>query len=90
MYNSIVIVGRIKEIKSIDDYVYLKVTGKDKKGNEEIIDVKIDGMLANTVREDCDVGTIIGVKGEMFKENNDLKILGRKVTFLSTRKDLER
>ena len=104
MLNQIVLVGRltdnIKE-KNKKDFTVITLTVPRSFKNEEgayendFIDIKITGVVADNVKEFCKKGDIIGVKGRIQttiikKGNKDTKItelIGEKVTFLSTKSE---
>jgi single-strand DNA-binding protein len=97
MLNQIVLVGRmVEEVKIIEEnekkygYMDLKIqrSYKNNEGifEEDIIPVKLWGQVAENTCEYCKKGSIVGIKGRIENNNNELIIIADKVTFLSSRK----
>lgn len=89
MLNQIVLVGRIKEIQ--ENKVYLAIPRSYKNTNGEydtdIVPVRIDDSIGNNVREYCEKGDLLGVKGRVEQLPNSKRIIlkAEKVTFLSSK-----
>ena len=97
MLNQIVLVGRmVEEVKIIEEnekkygYMDLKIqrSYKNNEGifEEDIIPVKLWGQVAENTYEYCKKGDVVGIKGRIENNNNELIIIADKVTFLSSRK----
>ena len=97
MLNQIVLVGRmVEEVKIIEEnekkygYMDLKIprSYKNNEGifEEDIIRVKLCGQVAENTYEYCKKGDVVGIKGRIENNNNELIIIADKVTFLSSRK----
>lgn len=94
MLNQIVLVGRIKNM--LNDTIYLDVQRSTKNDNGEyehdIVPVKLSGTLLEKTLEYCNVGDVVGAKGRIQSEVNDIaedtriSIVAEKITFLSSRK----
>lgn len=104
MLNQVVLVGRLKEEvkpKNKKDFTIITLgvprSFKNEKGEYEtdFIDIKINGSIADNVKEYCKVGDILGAKGRiqttiLSKDNKDIKvteIVAEKVTFLSSKSE---
>lgn len=97
MLNQIVLVGRMVEnVKIVEEnekkygYMNLKIqrSYKNNEGifEEDIIPVKLWGQVAENTYEYCKKGDVVGIKGRIENNNNELIIIADKVTFLSSRK----
>lgn len=94
MLNQVVLVGRIKEeIENIDNKfseLTLAVQSSEKdEGGDYIIDYVpclLSGTIANTTKEYCKEGDIVGIKGKISLRYNEVVVITEKVTFLSTNK----
>jgi single-strand DNA-binding protein len=104
MLNQVVLVGRLtEEVKEKNKKGFIITTlgvprsWKNENGEYEtdFIDIKINGTIADNVKEFCKKGDIVGVKGRIQttiikKDNKDIKvteIVAEKVTFLSSKSE---
>ncbi len=95
MCNNYVLVGRIKEIKEDKTnkcaIVTLTVPQSFKNANGEhdtnFIDVRMFGSIAESTKEYCKIGDIVGVRGRLQKLENDkeLNVIAERVSFLSSK-----
>lgn len=98
MLNQVVCVGRIATmewLKDIDesdrDAVNLTLaiprTYKNTEGeyDTDFIPVILYGPIASNTTEYCKKGDIVGIKGRLAKEENQLALIAEKVTFLSSK-----
>ncbi len=95
MLNQIVLVGRIKEIKENKKNKYVVMTlaipqtfkNVDGEYDTNFIDIKMFGGIAESTKECCKIGDIVGAKGRVQKLENDkqLNIIAERVTFLSSK-----
>ena len=96
MLNNIVIVGRLNEIKNINEneIQITLATPRPFKNDEEVYETDyikaiLRGNVAKNTMEYCKNGDLIGIKGriEQYEDEEAPKIIGDKVTFLSTRSE---
>lgn len=89
MLNQIVLVGRIKEFKE-DNQIVIGVSRgyKNEQGEYEFDDITINYSddTYNTIKEYCQLTDMIGVKGRVETKNNQIIIIGDKITFLTNKK----
>lgn len=91
MLNNCVLMGRIKGLEFKENngekmgIMYLSIP----KDEENIIDVEIVlyENMTNNVKEYCDKGDLVGIKGKVDLVDNKTTIVAEKITFLSTRKN---
>ena len=96
MLNQTVIIGRVVELLSFEKDekklmdLKLAVPRDEKNKNGEyitdLIPCQVNGTMAHNVAEYCSVDDLVGVKGRLAVIDNTLKLVGEKVTFLSTKK----
>lgn len=87
------LIGRIHSFVELelDGYctVILKVTKDMKKSksddDSDYIDINLTGSIAQNMRDHCKEGDLVGVKGYLRKNQNDVSMVveAQKVTFLS-------
>ncbi len=100
MLNQIVLVGRLvqdPEIKELENgnkkvYIILGVPRSYKNSNgiyeTDFIPCKVGYPMCDGVKNYCEKGDLVGIKGRVTKLNNEaLEIVTEKVTFLSKRKE---
>ena len=96
MLNQFITVGRIiNDLSNDNNIVTIAVTRNYKNENGEfetdLIDILIQGIVAEKTMEYCKKGDIIGVKGYIRSEviDNIRKVLlvAERITFLSSKKD---
>lgn len=100
MNNHVVLIGRINnDIEKIemDDKLTYKLmlnisrNFKNQDGDYEndIIPVELMSYVGNTTFEYCKKDDLVGIRGRIeSKENNQIKIIAEKVTFLSNNRNL--
>lgn len=98
MLNNIVLVGRIvndleiKEnengVKQVNMVLAIPRNFKNANGEYEtdFIPVVIYKGIAENVSEYCKKGDIVGIKGRIQMQDNNIQIISEKVTFLSSKK----
>lgn len=90
MLNQFVTVGRINEInKDSDNNVYLKFDVKNNDGSSNILEARLTGAIAENTIKYCQINDMIGIKGSLVNENDNLIIQAEKLTFLSSKKENE-
>ena len=91
MHNMVYLIGRLSaDIKENDSSIKLAVTRAYKNENGEyetdFVEVKLFGaMLENTIKY-IKKGDLIGVKGRLQVENNQLIVIADKLSFLTSNK----
>ena len=94
MHNMVYLIGRLStDIKETDSSINLAITRQYKNENGEyetdFVDVKLFGaMLENTIKY-IKKGDLIGVKGRLQVENNQLIVIADKLSFLTSNKKEE-
>lgn len=81
MLNMFTVVGRINEIGN--DTIGVSVPNAEDKTKNNRLYIEIGVNMLNQIKEYCHIGDLIGVKGRIL--NN--KLVGEKVTFLSSAKN---
>ena len=88
MLNQAILVGRVWDM-SAENYIIVSIPRSYKNENGEyendMVKVTLEGTINNNTREYCHKGDIIGVKGRIRVDEDGMKIVGEKVTFLSSR-----
>lgn len=90
MLNQYVIIGRIKDLSKEDTItVAIPRNFKNEYGvyETDYIDVELRGEVNKKTHEYCEEGDVIGVKGRIVSNGKGMKVVGDKVTFLTTRRD---
>lgn len=93
MLNQIMLVGRIVEIKDNKENVVVTIAipqnYKNSNGEYDVnfIDCNLYKGIAESTKEYCKIGDVIGVKGRLQKLESDkqLKVIAERVTFLSSK-----
>ena len=91
MLNNCALVGRMKELEIKENngekigIMYLSV----RKNEEEnvVLEIVVYENMLNNVKEYCDKGDLVGIKGRVDLLGNKTAIIAEKITFLSSRKD---
>lgn len=88
MLNQAILVGRVWDM-SAENYIIVSIPRSYKNENGEyendMVKVTLEGTINDNTREYCHKGDIIGVKGRIRVDEDGMKIVGEKVTFLSSR-----
>ena len=82
MLNMFTILGRINEIGN--DTIGISVPDAEDKTENYNIYIEIGVNMVNQIKEYCNIGDLVGVKGKIIYNN---KLVGEKVTFLSNKKN---
>ena len=88
MLNSIVVVGKLKSILLVGDNYEIKLSIPRQYKNEDgvyesdLITIQVSNSIGKRVEENCTPSDTIGIKGRIETDN---KLIGEKVTFLSSR-----
>lgn len=88
MLNQVVLVGRIKEMHEGKIIISIPRNYKNEDGeyDNDLITVFVRGQLNNTVQDYCSIEDIVGVKGKVSAEKDNIIIKAEKITFLSASK----
>ncbi len=99
MINQVVLVGRLVEKPILEDdkkdcRIILAVPRSFKNENGEyetdFIDCQLYGNIAQNMVDWVNKGDVIGVRGRLQVVENNLLVIGEKVTFLSSKKEEEK
>lgn len=87
MLNQIVLVGRIESFKDIEKGIelILKIPRVLDREKEDFIPIIIKEGIAVNVKQYCNPGDVVGVKGSIYNEDG-IKIIAEKLTFLASTK----
>lgn len=90
MLNQVVMVGRLVKEPTKEELV-ISVTRnyKNKEGEYDSDIMKIYHKIPSIIEQNVHEGDLVGVKGRLETENNEIKIKAEKITFLSSRKGSE-
>lgn len=80
MLNMFTVLGRITEIGN--DTISVSVPDAENKTESHKLFIEIGVNMANQIREYYHIGDLVGIKGKILDNN---KLVGEKVTFLSSR-----
>lgn len=89
MLNQIVLVGTLKEVKSVDDVKVLVVDVERNFKNTEgiyehdFINVAAMGTLAQYA-EDIGIGSLVGIKGRLASNDETVTVVCEKISVLTT------
>ena len=74
---------------SAENYIIVSIPrsykNEDGEYENDMVKVTLEGTINDNTREYCRKGDIIGVKGRIRVDEDGMKIVGEKVTFLSSR-----
>lgn len=87
MMNNVLLVGRIVKLKEIDKTITLAISKsiKNKEGiyETDFIDVYLKGNLSKSVFEFCKKGDVIGIKGYLDRQDEELKVMAIQVSYIA-------
>ena len=90
MMNNVLLVGRIVKLKEIDKTIMLAIPKsiRNKEGiyETDFIDVYLKGNLSKSVFEYCKKGDVVGIKGYLDRQDEELKVMATQVYFIAQRK----
>ena len=88
MLNQVVLIGRIKEMHEGKIIISIPRNYKNEDGeyDNDLITVFVRGQLNDTVQDYCSIEGIVGVKGKVSTEKDNIIIEAEKITFLDTSK----
>lgn len=91
MLNNCVLMGRIEDLEIKENngvkmgIMYLSIP-KEKEENV-VLEIVVCENMINNVKDYCDKGDLVGIKGKIDLLDNKTTIIAEKITFLSTRKN---
>ena len=90
MLNQVVIVGRlVKEPTKEELVISVNRNYKNKDGEYDSDIMKIYHKISSIVEQNIHEGDLVGVKGRIETENETIKIIGDKLTFLAQKRSDE-
>ncbi len=103
MINQVVLTGRLVDRPILEETengkknttITLAVSRNYKNLNGEyeidFIPIKLFYQISESIYEYCEKGDLVGVRGRISRlSNNDMQIIGEKVSFLSSRRKVEK
>jgi len=87
--NQCILVGRIVDILEEKIIISVPRPYKEEKNGEYISDTipaTVRGSIYENVKEYCNKGDIVGIKGSIRSTNDNMEILVEKISFLSSKK----
>lgn len=97
MVNQVFLIGRIVEIKNIDNHTEITIsiprTYRNINGqyDNDLISCEISQRMIYELEKYCKLGNLVGIKGKIAKLDKDkeMRVIAEKMTFLSNRKTEE-
>jgi single-stranded DNA-binding protein len=83
MLNQVILVGRVKRIDKLAGIISIDIKRSNEK-DSYLIPVTINEGLIDSVSKYLIEGSTIGVKASLNMDNNILRIIGEKVTFINS------
>jgi single-stranded DNA-binding protein len=84
MLNQVVLVGRVIKIDKLTGIVSIDIKRQNEKGSD-LIPITLNEGFIESVLEYLTEGSTIGVKASLNIDNNILRIVGEKLTFINTK-----
>lgn len=86
MLNQVVMVGKIKEMLDNGFIVSVDRIVKSETGeyDNDDITVELTGEVLNNTKEYCQETDVVGIKGRLKNIDNNIIVVGEKISFLST------
>jgi len=84
MLNQVILVGRVNKIDKLAGIVSIDIKRPNDK-DSDLIPVNLNEGLIDSVLEYLSEGSTIGVKASLNIDNNILRIVGEKLTFINTK-----
>jgi len=82
MLNQVILVGRIDKVDKLAGIVSINIKKSNEK-DSDLIPVTLSEGLIESVRDYLTEGSTIGVKASLNIDNNILRIIGEKITFIN-------
>jgi len=86
MLNQVILVGRVNKIEKLAGIVSVDIRRPNEK-NSDLIPISLNEGLIGSVLEYLTEGSTIGVKASLQIDNNVLRIVGEKLTFINTKNE---
>lgn len=86
MLNQVILVGRVKRIDKLAGIVSIDIKRPNEK-DTDLIPVTLKDGLIDSVPKYLTEGSTIGVKATLNIDNNILRIIGEKVTFINSKNE---
>lgn len=86
MLNQVILVGRVNRIDRLAGIVLIDIKRTNDK-DSDLIPVTLNEGLIDSVLKHLTEGSTIGVKASLNIDNNILRIIGEKVTFINSKSD---
>jgi len=84
MLNQVILVGRVNKIDKLSGIVSIDIRRPNEK-DTDLIPITLNEGLIESVLEYLTEGSTIGVKASLQIDNNILRIVGEKLTFINTK-----
>mgnify|MGYP000041249249 CR=1 FL=1 len=84
MLNQVILVGRVNKIDKLAGIVSIDIKRPNDK-DSDLIPVNLNEGLIDSVLEYLSEGSTIGVKASLNIDNNILRIVGEKLTFINAK-----
>lgn len=86
MLNQVILVGRVNRLDKLAGIVSIDIKRQNEK-DSDLIPVTLNKGLMENVIEYLSEGSTIGVKASLQIDNNVLRIVGEKLTFINTKNE---
>jgi len=86
MLNQVILVGRVERLDKLAGIVEIKIKRTDDL-DSDVIPVNLYEGLMESVMEYLSEGSTIGVKASLKIDNNILRIVGEKLTFINSKQE---
>jgi hypothetical protein len=86
MLNQVILVGRVERLDKLAGIVAIKIKRTDEL-ESDVIPVNLNEGLMESVMEYLSEGSTIGVKASLKIDNNILRIIGEKLTFINSKQE---
>ena len=84
MLNQVILVGRVNKIDKLSGIVSIDIRRPNEK-DTDLIPITLNEGLIESVLEYLTEGSTIGGKASLQMDNNILRIVGEKLTFINTK-----
>lgn len=84
MLNQVILVGRVNQLDKLAGIVSIDIKRPNQK-DSDLIPVILSDAIMESVLEYLSEGSTIGVKASLQIDNNILRIVGEKVTFINAK-----
>ena len=84
MLNQVILVGRVKKLDKLEGIVSIDIKRPNDK-DSDLIPVKLNEGLIDSVLEYLSEGSTIGVKASLNIDEGILRIIGEKLTFINAK-----